>query len=248
MIIFCSSQKEEKMNIEQGMINDEVKKSVVKKSSYCWLEVVVSFRKANNNCSLLKKGRKMEKDNNRVCPVWMAYTFDNPLRKLIHNPKKMFKEYVKEEMTVTDIGCGLGFFSIGLARMVGKKGKVYSVNLQKGMLDRLMKRAGKANVADIIKTHQCSADKIGIENKLDFALAFWMIHETPNPEICLKQIYDLLKPDGILFLSEPKHHISKKYFEKMVNSVQKIGFQIISKPKIIMSRTVVLSKEQKKKS
>ena len=74
----------------------------------------------------------------------MAYTFDNPFRKLIHDPKKMFKKYVHEGMTVMDIGCGLGCFSIDLAKMVGKEGKVYSVDLQKGMLDRLMKRAKRA--------------------------------------------------------------------------------------------------------
>ncbi len=190
----------------------------------------------------------MKKNNGRVCPVWMAYTFDNPLRKLIHNPKKMFKEYVREGMTVMDLGCGLGCFSIGLAQIVGKKGKVYSVDLQKGMLDRLMKRAGKANVADIIETHQCSADKIGINEKLDFALAFWMVHETPDALVFFKQIYALLKPSGVLFIAEPKHHISQKKFEEMVDSVHKIGFQIINEPKIIMSRTVVLSKEQNKKS
>ena len=186
----------------------------------------------------------MKKDNNRVCPVWMAYTFDNPLRKLIHNPKKMFREYVKEGMSVMDIGCGLGCFSIGLAKMVGKRGKVYSVDLQKGMLERLMKRAEKANVSDIIHIHQCSADKIGIENKLDFVLVFWMIHETPDALDFLKQIHTLLNPDGILFLSDPKMHVSKECFDETIAEATKIGFQIISKPKIIMSRTVILSKRR----
>lgn len=186
----------------------------------------------------------MKKNKDRVCPVWMAYTFDNPLRKLIHNPKKMFKEYVQEGMTVMDIGCGLGCFSIGLAKMVGKRGRVYSVDLQKGMLDRLMKRAGKANVEDIIETHQCSTDTIGIETKLDFALAFWMIHETTDALDFLKQIHGLLKPDGILFLSEPRMHTSKECFDTVIADAQKTGFQIIKRPGIIMSKTVVLSKKQ----
>ena len=190
----------------------------------------------------------MKKNKDRVCPVWMAYTFDNPLRKLIHNPNKMFKQYIKKGMSVMDIGCGLGCFSIGLAKMVGKKGKVYSVDMQKGMLDRLMKRAGKTNVADIIETHQCSADKIGIENKLDFALAFWMIHETPDALDFLKQIYSLLKPARILFLSDPKMHVSKECFDKTIADAQDIGFQIFSEPKIIMSRTVILLKKENDES
>ncbi|MCD4819492.1 MAG: class I SAM-dependent methyltransferase [Candidatus Cloacimonetes bacterium] len=185
----------------------------------------------------------MKKSKDRVCPVWMAYTFDNPLRKLIHNPQKMFKEYVKEGMTVMDIGCGLGCFSIGLAKMVGKNGKVISVDLQKEMLDRLMIRAEKANIADIIKTHQCSADKIGVKDKLDFALAFWMIHETPDANDFLKQIYNLLKPTGKLFLSDPKMHVSEECFDKTIAEAEDIGFQIISRPDIVMSRTVVLLKK-----
>ena len=185
----------------------------------------------------------MQKNKDRVCPVWMAHTFDNPLRKLIHNPKKMFKEYVREGMSVIDIGCGFGCFSIGLAKMVGKNGKVYSVDLQKGMLDRLMKRAKKAGVADIIETHQCSADTIGIEDKLDFALAFWMIHKTPDALDFLKQIHDLLKPGGILYIAEPKKHVSLPFFDETISAAEKIGFKVIERPKIALSWAVVLSRK-----
>ena len=185
----------------------------------------------------------MKKDNNHVCPVWMAYTFDNPLRNLIHKPKKMFKEFVQEGMTVMDIGCGFGCFSIGLAKMVGKEGKVISVDLQAGMLDRLMKRAKKAGVADIIETHQCSADTIGIKDKLDFALAFWMIHETHDALDLLKQIHNLLKTDGVLFLADPKMHVSLTFFNETISAAEKIGFKVIERPKIAMSWAVVLSRK-----
>jgi ubiquinone/menaquinone biosynthesis C-methylase UbiE len=184
----------------------------------------------------------MKKDNNHVCPVWMAYTFDNPFRKLIHNPKKIFKEYVREGMTVMDLGCGLGCFSIDLAKMVGKEGKVFSVDLQAGMLDRLMKRAKRAGIADIIETHQCSADTISIADKLDFALAFWMIHETPDAHDFLKQIHNLLKPDGILFLADPKMHVSQKNVNELATFMEDIGYQVIEKPKVSMSYVLVLKK------
>jgi len=184
----------------------------------------------------------MKKNKDRVCPVWMAYTFDNPLRKLIHNPKKMFKEYVNEGMTVMDIGCGLGCFSIGLAKMVGKKGKVYSVDLQKGMLDRLMKRLKRTGIVDIIETHQCSADKIGIEDKLDFALAFWMIHETPDAHDFLKQIHSLLKSGGILYIADPKKHVSQTSINELATFAEDIGYQVIEKPKVLMSYVLVLKR------
>ncbi len=41
---------------------------------------------------------------NHVCPWWLAYTFDNPLRTFFHKPDQMLSQYVKEGMTVADIG------------------------------------------------------------------------------------------------------------------------------------------------
>jgi len=185
----------------------------------------------------------MKKNKNHVCPVWMAHTFDNPLRNLIHKPKKIFKEFVQEGMTVMDIGCGFGCFSIGLAKMVGKEGKVYSVDLQKGMLDRLMKRAQKAGVVDIIETHQCESYKIGLDARLDFALAFWMIHETPDALNFLKQIYNILKPDGILYVAEPKKHVHPKEIDELAAAAEKIGYRVIGRPKVSMSFVLVLKKQ-----
>ncbi len=51
----------------------------------------------------------------------LAYPFDNPFRHFFHNPEKMIGSYVSKGMTVLDVGCGMGFFSIGLAKLVGDK-------------------------------------------------------------------------------------------------------------------------------
>jgi 2-polyprenyl-3-methyl-5-hydroxy-6-metoxy-1,4-benzoquinol methylase len=53
-----------------------------------------------------------------VCPWWLAYTFDNPIRRFFHKPDQMLAKFVKEGMTVVDIGCGMGYFSIGLAKIL----------------------------------------------------------------------------------------------------------------------------------
>ena len=79
-----------------------------------------------------------------VCPWWLGYFIDNPLRRLIHNPEKIVGPYVKPGMTVMDVGCGMGLFSIGMARMVGDGGLVIAVDLQQKMLDGLQKRAKRA--------------------------------------------------------------------------------------------------------
>jgi ubiquinone/menaquinone biosynthesis C-methylase UbiE len=40
-------------------------------------------------------------------------------------------------MTVLDLGCGPGFFSIAMAQMTGASGRVIAVDLQSGMLQKL---------------------------------------------------------------------------------------------------------------
>ena len=82
-------------------------------------------------------------NHGHVCPWWLAYTFDNPLRKIFHKPQKMLDPYVKAGMKVMDIGCGMGFFSIGMAKLVGDKGKIFSVDLQPKMLEVTEKAAEK---------------------------------------------------------------------------------------------------------
>ena len=57
-----------------------------------------------------------------VCPWWLAYTFDNRLRRLLYKPEMVLKPYVNPGMTLLDLGCGMGFFSIAMASLAGDTG------------------------------------------------------------------------------------------------------------------------------
>jgi ubiquinone/menaquinone biosynthesis C-methylase UbiE len=76
----------------------------------------------------------MSRQKNRVCPVSLAGGLDNKIRRWLQNPRKILAPYIQEGMTVLDIGCGPGFFSIEMAQLVGKSGKVFAADLQEGML------------------------------------------------------------------------------------------------------------------
>ncbi len=177
-----------------------------------------------------------------VCPWWFAYSFDNPLRTLFHKPDQIFAPHIKNGMTVADIGCGFGYFSIQLAKRVQENGKVIAVDIQQKMLDTAQKRAVKASVSDIIHFQQCSENNINITEPLDYALAFWMIHETPEVHIFLKQIYDVLKPAGLFLMAEPKFHVSHSEFQNELDTALEVGFTIKSRPSIKFSFSAVLEK------
>ena len=178
-----------------------------------------------------------------VCPWWMVYTFDNPLRRLIHDPKKMFGPYVESGMTALDIGCGRGFNSIGLARIVGEQGKVISVDIQQQMLNMLEKRAAKAGLGGRIQLHLCESETLGVQDEVDFVNAFWMVHEVPDASSLLSQIHLILKPGGKLLVAEPKMHVSPADFEKMIETAAELGLLECGRPKITFSLTAVFRKE-----
>lgn len=177
-----------------------------------------------------------------VCPWWLAYTFDNPLRQILHKPEEIFAPYLHEGMIALDLGCGMGYFSIGMAKIVGTSGKVIAVDVQQKMLDSLIKRAQKAGVADRITTVRCEENNIGNHAEADFALAFWMAHETPDALEFLRQVQASLKKSGKLLLAEPKLHVTGAEFKKTLALAEKAGFKYLASPIISLSHSALLEK------
>ena len=181
-------------------------------------------------------------EETHVCPWQMGRFFDNCLRPFVHNPQKMFGPYVQTGMKVLDVGCGRGFASLGLARLIGEDGLVISVDLQPKMLDMVQKRATKAGLSNRIHTYQCNAACIGAGEEFDFAVAFFMLHEVPDIRSFITELYQLLKPGGRLFITEPKIHVSRRDFENVVELAQMAGFEISERAGVRLGRTVVLVK------
>ncbi len=177
-----------------------------------------------------------------ICPWQFAPLMDNFIRPHIHNPQRIFRPYVRIGMTVLDVGCGAGFASLGLAELVGEEGLVISADLQPKMLDMVEKRAIRAGLNNRIRTHRCDSNRIGLEAELDFAVAFFMLHEVPDERAFLDELYHLLKTNGLFFLTEPIIHVSRRKFEQVVQQAQSVGFTVLKKPVVKLGRAVLLVK------
>ncbi|MFH0876334.1 MAG: class I SAM-dependent methyltransferase [archaeon] len=176
---------------------------------------------------------------NRVFHFKKHNSLDSFVRKIFQNPKKILGKYVKECMTVMDFGCGPGFFTLEIAKLVGKNGKVIAVDFQQEMLDIIKKKISGNIIEKIIVLHKSSATDIGVSEKVDMVIAFYVIHELDNTKKFLSDIRHMLKKDAILFIAEPNFKISESEFKELVRKANTIGFSTIEYPRIFLSRCVV---------
>ena len=177
-----------------------------------------------------------------VCPWWLAYTFDHRLRRLVHNPSKLFGRYVGSGMTVVDLGCGLGFNTIGMAKLVGDEGRVVALDIQQKMLDGMMRRAEKVGLETRIEPHLAKENDLRLQVNARFILAFFMVHEVPDPVRLLAQVAENLSENGRFMMVEPRLHVSVKNFQHTIAQAETSGLVLKDQYKIPFGMTAVFSK------
>lgn len=179
-----------------------------------------------------------------VCPWWLGYALASPLRRIGQEPASILAPWVSQGMIVLEPGCGMGFFSIPLARLVGASGRVVCVDLQAKMLAGMERRARRAGLSNRIEARQCAADSLKVEDldgTVDLALAFAVAHEVPNPDRFFGELHAALKPGGRLLLAEPTH-VSAEQFDRTLQRAAACGFGPPAPVAIRRSRAVVMER------
>ena len=178
-----------------------------------------------------------------VCPWWLGYVLAHPLRRLWQNPEELLRPFVADGMTVLEPGCGMGFFTIDLARLVGPRGRVVAIDVQPRMLNGLRRRARKAGLLDRIDARLAQPEGLGVDDldgRVDFSLAFAMVHELPDQERFFAEVHRALKPAGALLVAEPRGHVTEEAFAATLATGAKAGFVVEGGPAIRSSRTALL--------
>jgi len=105
-------------------------------------------------------------------------------------------------MTVADVGAGVGYITVRVARRVGPSGKVYAVDVQPEMLSILKDRAVKANLTNVTPVLGSEADPKLPKKAVDVVLMVDVYHELSQPQQMLRRIRESLRDDGRLVLLE----------------------------------------------
>ena len=185
----------------------------------------------------------MQNKPGRVCPVERAGALDSKIRRWFQDPAKILAPYLQPGMTVMDFGCGPGFFTLDMARIVGDAGRVIATDLQQGMLDKVGIKIQGTDLQDRIILHRCGESRIQYLKPIDFFFSFYVVHEVPDQLALFREISGMLKPDGKVFIAEPPVHVSRKQFAATVAAAEKNGLQLREEPRVFFSKTAVLVKD-----
>jgi ubiquinone/menaquinone biosynthesis C-methylase UbiE len=184
----------------------------------------------------------MKPESNHIFSANKAAHLDNSFRRLFQNPYKILSHYITERMTVLDYGCGNGFFTIPLSQMVGLKGKVYAVDIQQEMLEKLSVKLSKTDIKNIVPVHK-GTDKLNFAEKIDLAIAIYVVHEVPNQKEFFNEIYSVLNPSGKLIVFEPNIIVKHKHFNTTIEYAVQSGFVELNALNILMSKSRVFLKK-----
>ena len=179
-------------------------------------------------------------NNTHLHPVENAKALENRSRRLLQNPKRILKKHIRQGMTVLDLGCGTGFFTLEMARLLGGKGEVIAIDVQEGMLEILKQKLKNSELKQQIQILNNQAQNLGFTKKVDFILAFYSFHEMEYVNHIIPALKKVMNPEAKILISEQKVHVSKNSFETIVNKMISNGFVVCQRPKIFFSRSVVM--------
>lgn len=144
---------------------------------------------------------------------------------------------IKEGFHVLDYGCGPGSYIVPVVELVGRSGKIYALDIHPLAIQavrRIAAKKGMTNVQTILS--DCHTGLM--PHSVDVVLLYDILHDLKEPDRVLVELHRVLKPKGILSLSD--HHLKE---EEIVSRVMSGGlFKLSAKNK----RTCSFTKEEGK--
>ena len=143
--------------------------------------------------------------------------------------------HLKPGMTVCDMGCGNGFYSLQMADLIGEKGKVLAVDIQEEMLRLLQARADEREITNVELILGGLADPKLPKRKVDLILCVDVYHEFSHPVQMLAAMRASLAEGGVVALAEyreedpqvpikPLHKMSKR---QIMREYEANGFKLV---------------------
>lgn len=178
-------------------------------------------------------------------PEFMANFIDNPLRRRIQPPDATaIRHGIEPGMTVLDVGPGNGRYTIGAARRVGDTGKVFAVDIEPKMIERVEARAAMEGVTNI-EARVANVYNLPFEDEtFDLIYMITVISEIPEPIRAIHEFCRVLKPNGSLVFSELLNDPDYPLARTLIRWGESTGFQVKEKIGHFFYYTLIFEKKR----
>ena len=156
-------------------------------------------------------------------PGFLTQLIDNPIRRRFIQKPDVVAERMRLEpgMTIVEIGPGKGSYTKAIAERVLPDGKVYAIDIQVSIIERLRERFEREGMKNIYPKIDDAYDLSFEDGSVDRVLAIACLPEIPDPVRVLKECHRVLKPGGLVCLSEvfsdpdyPRRSTEKRWAEE----------------------------------
>jgi len=161
---------------------------------------------------------------------------ENEKNKFIDPEKIIASLDVRQGNIVADFGCGTGYFTFPLAKIVGDRGVVYALDVLPQIIETIESQAKLGDMKNIIvkrvNLEKEGGSKLG-NDSLDWVILKDMLYQNQNKEVILQEAKRVLKPGGKILVAEwkkdnlmigPEMHMRVEK-QELLDLAKKIGFQ-----------------------
>jgi len=159
-----------------------------------------------------------------IFPYQWAFTLLFPLRKIFISPKQLIERMeLNDNHSVLELGPGPGFFSVPVARKL-KNGWLTLADIQQEMLDYAKKRVAKRKLTNV-EYYLCNGKNFAFaDESFDRIFMITVLGEVENQDEYMQEFYRMLKPGGILSVSELAGDLDKMTPAQISELAQKHNF------------------------
>ena len=136
-------------------------------------------------------------------PHQMSFILELPLRRLLISPSQLADRlHLKKNSRVLEVGCGSGVFSVEVARRV-PAGHLELFDLQAEMLEKARGKIEAAGLGKVVGYTRGDARRLAFpRGSFDTAFLVAVLGEVPEPRKCLRALHRILRPGGLLSITE----------------------------------------------
>jgi SAM-dependent methyltransferase len=138
------------------------------------------------------------------CPSWLAWMveMDNPFTEANRAHVIIAHLGLAPGMRVLDAGCGPGRLTLPLAKAVGPLGQVLALDMQEGMLARVRAKVETAGLRNVQFLQAGLGGGALAPAQFDRVVLVTVLGEIPDQPSAMGELYQALKPGGILSVTE----------------------------------------------